>query len=227
MEIGDCMLLLEGHKGPITDMAVAADGSVVVTASKDGTARVFDLDNGQPLHVLEGHNGAVNSIAVDGKGRFAVTAGADGMARVWQLKTGKCVQLLMGHSCHGARHSLLPQSCSLCLLAVTHNLVYYIQLKRGCPVAGALGKVVLTANGQKAVTTSEDFTARVWDIFSGRCLHVLAGHSAWVVHVDISAHGEACITASHDGTARSAPSFDLVLANGYPKVLTCDCGMRM
>lgn len=42
-EIGDCVLMLEGHTGPLKDMATAADGSVVVTASEDGTARAWDL----------------------------------------------------------------------------------------------------------------------------------------------------------------------------------------
>ena len=42
-EIGDCVLLLEGHSAPLTDMATAANGSVVITASEDGTARVWDL----------------------------------------------------------------------------------------------------------------------------------------------------------------------------------------
>ena len=37
------MLMLEGHSGPLKDMALAADGSVVVTASEDGTARAWDL----------------------------------------------------------------------------------------------------------------------------------------------------------------------------------------
>lgn len=35
--------MLEGHTGPLNDMAVAADGSLVVTASEDGTARAWDL----------------------------------------------------------------------------------------------------------------------------------------------------------------------------------------
>ena len=35
--------MLEGHSGPLKDMALAANGSVVVTASEDGTARAWDL----------------------------------------------------------------------------------------------------------------------------------------------------------------------------------------
>ena len=42
-EIGDCVLLLDEHTGPLTDMAVSADGAVLATASEDGTARVWDM----------------------------------------------------------------------------------------------------------------------------------------------------------------------------------------
>ena len=35
--------MLEGHTAPVKDMATAADGSMVVTASEDGTARAWDL----------------------------------------------------------------------------------------------------------------------------------------------------------------------------------------
>ncbi len=52
-EIGDCVLMLEGHKGPLKDMAVAADGSVVVTASEDGTARAWDLVSAMSLSEAE------------------------------------------------------------------------------------------------------------------------------------------------------------------------------
>lgn len=40
--------MLEGHSGPLKDMAIAANGSVVVTASEDGTARAWDLVSAFP-----------------------------------------------------------------------------------------------------------------------------------------------------------------------------------
>lgn len=59
MEIGDCVLLLGGHTGPLTNVAAAADGSLLVTTSSDGTARVWELEKGECLHVLIGHTAAV------------------------------------------------------------------------------------------------------------------------------------------------------------------------
>ena len=49
---------LEGHQGPVNSAAFSPDGTHVVTASADKTARVWDLREKQPSFVaLEGHQG--------------------------------------------------------------------------------------------------------------------------------------------------------------------------
>ncbi len=102
MEIGDCVLLMEGHTAGVTDLAVANEGSVLVTSSADHTARVWTLDKGQCLAVLQGHTAAVNAVAVDVQGRFAVTASADATGRVWDLHSGQCAHVLRGHGAGAA-----------------------------------------------------------------------------------------------------------------------------
>lgn len=97
MEIGDCVLLLEGHTAAVTGLAVAQEGSILVTASADHTARVWSLDKGQCLAVLQGHTGSVSAVVVDQFGRFAVTGSADGTGRVWDLHSGQCAHVLRGH----------------------------------------------------------------------------------------------------------------------------------
>ena len=112
MEIGDCVLLMEGHTAAVTDLAVAEGGSLLVTCSADHTARVWGLDKGQCKAVLQGHTAAVNAVVVDTRGRFAVTASADATGRVWDLHSGQCVHVLRGHGA-GAAGAGLRQACLL------------------------------------------------------------------------------------------------------------------
>ena len=112
MEIGDCVLLMEGHTAAVTDLAVAETGSLLVTSSADHTARVWGLDKGQCKAVLQGHTAAVYAVAVDTRGRFAVTASADATGRVWDLHSGQCAHVLRGHGA-GAAGAGMWQACHL------------------------------------------------------------------------------------------------------------------
>ena len=66
---------------------------------------------------------------------------------------------------------------------------------------GVLG-AALSLDGDTLVTASLDATARVWDLRSGKTIHVLRGHTDGVASVAITARGETAITSSRDGTER-------------------------
>ena len=120
MEIGDCVLLLEGHTAAVTDLAVAQEGSILVTASADHTARVWGLEKGQCMAVLQGHTGSVSAVVVDQFGRFAVTGSADGTGRVWDLHSGQCAHVLRGHG--GGNVGSGRTSCVTAAAAVCQQL---------------------------------------------------------------------------------------------------------
>jgi dipeptidyl aminopeptidase/acylaminoacyl peptidase len=61
----------------------------VVTASGDGTARVWDATTGEPITSLLKHKSAVQHAAFSPDGRRVVTASKDRTARVWDAATGE------------------------------------------------------------------------------------------------------------------------------------------
>jgi hypothetical protein len=79
--------LLSGHRDAVRSASFSADGTHVVTASDDGTARVWDLRVKRPSFVvLEGHKDRVNSASFIADGTHVVTVSDDGTARVWDLR---------------------------------------------------------------------------------------------------------------------------------------------
>lgn len=76
---------LGGHDGTVTSAAFSPDGSRIVTASGDYTARIWDAGSGKEVAALRGHNGAVESAAFSADGSRIVTASGDNTARIWDV----------------------------------------------------------------------------------------------------------------------------------------------
>jgi len=89
--------ILRGHEDWVVHAAWSLDGRRILTASPDGTARVWDGETGEEVSVLRGHEGMVRHAAWSPDGRRIATASPDGTARVWDGETGEAVSILRGH----------------------------------------------------------------------------------------------------------------------------------
>ena len=80
--------LLTGHTDLIRTLAFSPDGTAIVTASADRTARVWDAATGSVRSVLHGHTDTVIAAAFVADGSRIVTASADGSTRFWHARSG-------------------------------------------------------------------------------------------------------------------------------------------
>jgi WD40 repeat protein len=62
-----------------------SDGTLVATASADGTAQVWNPTNGEPVGTTLSHKGVVLDIAFSPDGKLVTTASLDGNATVWEI----------------------------------------------------------------------------------------------------------------------------------------------
>jgi WD40 repeat protein len=60
--------------------------------------------------------------------------------------------------------------------------------------------VSITPDGQKAISGSHDKTCILWDLVTGKVLHILRGHSSYVTSVSITPDGQTAISGSLDST---------------------------
>lgn len=71
-----CLMTLRGHTGPVNACAVSPDGAQIVSASDDGTVRVWDVAAGIELLLLR-HSGRALACSFSPDGTIIATAGGD------------------------------------------------------------------------------------------------------------------------------------------------------
>ena len=72
----------------VTAASFSPDGSRIVTASQDNTAKVWDANTGAELLTLKGHTNWVYSASFSPDGLRIVTGSDDKTAKVWDAKNG-------------------------------------------------------------------------------------------------------------------------------------------
>jgi WD40 repeat protein/serine/threonine protein kinase len=79
---------LEGHGDAVVGLAYSPDSRWIVSASRDGTAKVWDAGTGREVLTFSGHRSALTGVAWQPRGGRVVSASWDGTARVWDPATG-------------------------------------------------------------------------------------------------------------------------------------------
>ncbi len=89
---------LFGHSHDISGFEFDKRGDFILTASRDGTARVWDVSSDKKTIGFVGHKGHVWSAAMSPDGQLVVTASEDKTARIWDARTGKNIAILTGNT---------------------------------------------------------------------------------------------------------------------------------
>ena len=201
---------LAGHHGEVWSASFSPDGTHVVTASTDKTARVWDLRGPRPTFVaLEGHQGVVYSAEFSADGTHVVTASDDKTARVWDLRSEQPTFVaLEGHQGVVNSASFSADGTHV-VTASNDNTVRVWDLRGERPTfvaleghQGPVGSASFSSDGTHVVTAAQN-AASVWDLRGPRPSFVaLEGHQGRVVSASFSPDGTHVVTASEDNTAR-------------------------
>ncbi|KAJ3046303.1 hypothetical protein HDV00_000117 [Rhizophlyctis rosea] len=92
--LGRCIRKLKGHRDQVVRVAVSRDGKRIVSASLDGTGRVWEnsmLRIKREGILLEGGMKGGETFSFSTDGRFVVAASREGTVRMWRSDDGRLV----------------------------------------------------------------------------------------------------------------------------------------
>ncbi|MBI2832803.1 MAG: WD40 repeat domain-containing protein [Acidobacteria bacterium] len=200
---------LDGHRGPVTSVAMSADGTMLVSGASDGTIKFWEVTTGVTRRTIDAHAGGIGGVAITTDGRWAASAGADENVRIWDVESGAVKANLWKYQHWGAVKGVrLSDDGAIAVSAGEDGRVRVWDVDRAelrFDLRGHFGpvnSVDMTRDGRIAVTGGWDGSVRMWDIGRGALLRSLDGHTVSVQDVAISAAGS--VVASSGGMPAGA-----------------------
>jgi WD40 repeat protein/serine/threonine protein kinase len=164
---------LRGHTGLLMHAGFSADGSRIVTAAQDGTARIWDVKTRQTLRILQHAEPNyrvrkppwVLSAAFSPDGRRVVTTSSDRSLRVWNVNDG-----------------------SVSLPPMEHR--------------GGVRRARFSPDGRYIVSAGYDQMVRVWDAFTGQSTSATINLRSSAMQAEFDADACRVVTAGFGGEVK-------------------------
>jgi WD40 repeat protein len=131
------------HDDDVVSAEFSADGRVVVTASADRSARIWDASTGRPITPPLWHRSSVAHAVFSPEGHQVATLTADGEARLWDAATGEPITPTWRHPHrYDAGHLMFSADGQRLLLATGADAVFLRAFRQN---TAALDDLVLQA----------------------------------------------------------------------------------
>ena len=206
-----------GHRGYISSAQYSPDGKYIITASDDGTARVWNTDTREvvPNGILKDHSDKVTSAQFSPDGKHIITASKDGTAKVWSSDTYEVVPNGILEGAYSAQFSpdgKFIVTASKDGTAKVWSSDTYEEVSNGV-LEGAYS-AQFSPDGKYIVTVSKGGTAKVWssDTYEVVPNGTIKGHSGQIKSAQFSPDGKYVLTVSWESKANiwSTDTFEVI-----------------
>ncbi len=213
---------IQGHSDLIWSCAFSPDGTYALSASRDNTLRLWNVETEEPVRILQGHTKMVLTCAFSPDGKYALSGSQDSTLRLWDVTTGEQSAIFQDHterieSCAISPNGRYIVSTSGDLRDIgvrlwdveTRELIYmyqeqsdeYASTVTACAISPD-GRYVLGGKGALFSLTEKHFPLILWDAQTGDEVRAFWGHTQSINTCVFSPDSTYILSASSDMTLR-------------------------
>lgn len=190
-----------GHNDIIFDIEFNKDSTKLLSASADGTAKLWNINTGTEIATLNAHSDEVTA-AIFVNDSLAATASADKTIILWNLKTFQPLDTIEAHqdriTCIDATKNskyLVSGSKDKTLKLWNIETRQQINIYKGHD--WSVVSVAFSPDGSKIASGSYDKTIKIWNTIAGDIVHTLQGHTRSVNALKFTNDGKKLVSGDN------------------------------
>ncbi|KAJ7596971.1 TFIID and SAGA subunit [Mycena floridula] len=219
---------LIGHSGPVYSVAFdplsgsAAPPRNLLSASADGTARLWSLDTMTNVVAYRGHENPIWDVKWSPMGIYFATASRDRTARLWSTDRTSCLRIYAGHLNDVDCLQFHPNSLYLATGSSDWTARLW-DVQRGSCVRvfighqGSIGAMAMSPDGRYLASAGDDLAINLWDLGSGKRIKKMTGHTSSIYSLAFSAESSLLVSGGADWSVRCWDVKSAGGARGRPK----------
>jgi WD40 repeat protein len=189
---------LTGHTDTVCATSFSPDGAHILSASYDGTLKLWDATTGTLITTFAGHRNLVTACAFSPDGTRILSASWDRTLKVWDVYTGEEVTTLTSEA-EGVPARTLASDASR-ILSGAGDL--WDRLWDAAISTRWVESCAFSPDGTRIISAYRSGPLKVWDAATGAEIATLRGHTDAARTCAFSPDGSLIVSASWDKTLR-------------------------
>jgi WD40 repeat protein len=169
MDTGAEIGRFEGLEQAANGLALAPDGSTIVSVSPDKTARLWDLASGKEVRQFRGQEGWLGCVSYSPDGKTVAAAGEDKIIHLWDVASGDELRRFVGHTNYINAVRFSPDGRTLASASNDHTVRLW-EVATGQERHRFLGHrnwvfaLAFSHDGRRLASAGYDAVGLVWDV---------------------------------------------------------------
>jgi len=193
-----------GHENGVKSIAIS--NNLLISASKDQTIKIWDINAETEIRTCYGHDNDVTSVSFSPDATQAISGDLDGIIILWNISD---CQIIHRFSNQNEVKSVSWSPNGLYALSAHDNGMVKLwdidtkqEIRTFAGHTDQVSDVSFSPDSSKALSASKDTTIKLWDVETGTEIRTFAGHTKWVVSAAFSSDGLFVVSSSFDNTIR-------------------------